>query len=109
METRTSTRISRWITRTIQLNDRRAWIFGLLTGFLFAAMTACGASLHEADTIWRQSTLLWTLGLAPVFGILCMLLLQLLRQGDGSEKPEGSMVGKRVPEAWTERQSVAGF
>ena len=95
METRTSTRISRWITRTIQLNDRRAWIFGLLTGFLFAAMTACGASLHEADTIWRQSTLLWTLGLAPVFGILCMLLLQLLRQGDGSEKPEGSMVGKK--------------
>lgn len=95
METRTSTRISRWITRTIQLNDRRAWIFGLLTGFLFAAMTACGASLHEADTIWRQSTLLWTLGLAPVFGILCMLLLQFLRQGDGSEKPEGSMVEKK--------------
>lgn len=79
METRTSTRTSRWITRTIRLNDKRAWILGLVTGLVFAAMTSFGRSLHQYDTIWRTEVFRLTAVLTPVFGLAVMLLLQLLR------------------------------
>ena len=79
MATRTSTRISRWITQTIRLNDIRAWILGLFTGLVFAAMTALGQSLHQYDTIWRAEAFQKMALLTPVFTVFVTLLLQILR------------------------------
>ncbi|MCI8376011.1 MAG: hypothetical protein HFI29_11340 [Lachnospiraceae bacterium] len=64
--------------------DRRTLIFALIGGFLAAAMTAMGCSLHYTDTIWHGRVFLAMVCLTPFFGCCVGTGLLLLWEGGAS-------------------------
>lgn len=74
--------------------DRRTLIFALAGGFLAAAMTAMGCSLHYTDTIWHGRVFLAILCLTPLFGCCVGMGLFLLENG-GVARWKSQRPGKR--------------
>lgn len=66
--------------------EKRACLFGLAGGLLFAALTAMGFSLNYTDTIWHGNTFLAVLMLTPFFSGCIMLGLKGIRRKTGTQE-----------------------
>lgn len=61
--------------------DRRTFLYGLVGGFLAAAMTCMGCALNYTDTIWHGSVFGAILCLTPFFSGCVILGLLVLEEG----------------------------